>query len=72
MTLTGIGGVFGVVLAIAISYIIMALVPSLPATIPMWAVTTGFTVSVAIGLMFGVWPARKAAQLDPIEALRYE
>jgi putative ABC transport system permease protein len=72
MTLTGVGGVFGVVLAIAVSYIIIALVPSLPATIPLWAVITGFTVSVAIGLIFGVWPARKAAKLDPIEALRYE
>jgi len=72
MTLTGVGGVFGVILAIATSYIIVALVPSLPATIPLWAVITGFTVSVAIGLIFGVWPARKAARLDPIEALRYE
>jgi putative ABC transport system permease protein len=72
MTLTGIGGVFGIVLAVATSYIIVALVPSLPATIPAWAVITGFTVSVTIGLLFGVWPARKAAMLDPIEALRYE
>jgi putative ABC transport system permease protein len=72
MTLTGIGGIFGIVLAIATSYIIVALVPSLPATIPTWAVVTGFSVSVTIGLVFGVWPARKAALLDPIEALRYE
>ena len=72
MTLTGVGGVFGIVLAIGVSYIIIAFVPSLPATIPAWAVITGFTVSVAIGLIFGVWPARKAAGLDPIEALRYE
>lgn len=72
MTLTGVGGVFGVVLAIGVSYLIMALVPSLPASIPLWAVVTGFVVSVAIGLIFGVWPARKAAHLDPIDALRYE
>ncbi len=72
MTLTGIGGVFGILLAIAVSYIVTALVPSLPASIPMWAVVTGFSVSVVIGLVFGVWPARKAALLDPIEALRYE
>jgi putative ABC transport system permease protein len=72
MTLTGVGGVFGIVLAIAVSYLIVALFPSLPTSIPLWAVVTGLTVSVAIGLIFGVWPARKAAQLDPIEALRYE
>ena len=72
MTLTGVGGIFGIILAIAISYLIVALVPAIPATIPLWAVITGLTVSVAIGLIFGVWPARKAALLDPIEALRYE
>ena len=72
MTLTGVGGVLGIVLAVATSYIIVAFFPSLPAAIPLWAVITGFTVSVAIGLVFGVWPARKAARLDPIEALRYE
>jgi len=72
MTLTGVGGVFGILLAIATSYLVAAFFPSLPASIPPWAVITGFTVSVAIGLIFGVWPARKAAHLDPIEALRYE
>jgi putative ABC transport system permease protein len=72
MTLTGMGGILGVVLAIAVSYLIIALVPSLPATIPAWAVVTGLVVSVTVGLVFGVWPARKAAYLDPIEALRYE
>jgi putative ABC transport system permease protein len=72
MTLTGVGGVFGIILAIAISLVVIMLIPQLPATIPLWAVITGLTVSVAIGLIFGVWPARKAAQLDPIESLRYE
>lgn len=72
MTLTFLGGVLGVILAIATSYIIMLLVPSLPATIPLWAVATGLLVSVMIGLVFGVWPARKASRLDPIECLRYE
>jgi putative ABC transport system permease protein len=72
MTLTAIGGIFGIVLAITISMIVIALLPSLPASIPLWAVFSGLTVSVAIGLVFGVWPARKAAQLDPIDALRYE
>ena len=46
--------------------------PSLKSPIPMWAVVTGFSVSVAIGVFFGVWPAVKASQLDPVVALRYE
>jgi putative ABC transport system permease protein len=72
MTLTGVGGVFGIILAIGISYLIVALLPALPSAIPLWAVIAGISVSVAVGLIFGVWPARKAALLDPIEALRYE
>ena len=72
MTLTFLGGMLGVVLAIGISKLIMLLIPSLPASVPMWAVTAGISVSVGVGLIFGVWPARKAARLDPIECLRYE
>jgi len=72
MTLTGAGGVLGIVIAVLITLLIGALVPSLPSTVPAWALITGFTVSVAIGVFFGVWPAVKAAQLDPVEALRYE
>jgi putative ABC transport system permease protein len=72
MTLTFLGGVLGVLLAVAVSQIIILIFPSLPASIPLWAVITGLVVSAAIGLIFGVWPARKAARLDPIEALRYE
>jgi putative ABC transport system permease protein len=72
MTLTFLGGMLGVVLAVAISKLVMLLFPSLPASVPLWAVTTGVTVSTGVGLIFGVWPARKAARLDPIECLRYE
>jgi putative ABC transport system permease protein len=72
MTLTFMGGILGVVLAVCISQIIMFLVPSLPASIPTWAVVSGLTVSIGVGLLFGVWPARKASRLDPIECLRYE
>ena len=72
MTLTFLGGIMGVVLAVGISRIIMLVVPSLPASIPSWAVVTGLTVSIGVGLIFGVWPARKASRLDPIECLRYE
>jgi putative ABC transport system permease protein len=72
MTLTGSGGLLGIVFAILITMLIGALVPSLPSQVPGWAVATGFSVSVAIGLFFGTWPAMKAARLDPVEALRYE
>lgn len=72
MTLTFLGGVLGVLLAIAVSQIIGLIFPSLPASVPLWAVITGLVVSAGVGLIFGVWPARKASRLDPIEALRYE
>jgi len=72
MTLTFFGGVLGVLLAVGISKLVMLLVPQLPASIPTWAVVTGLSVSVGVGLIFGVWPARKASRLDPIECLRYE
>jgi putative ABC transport system permease protein len=72
MTLTFLGGVLGVVFAVAASYLIMFFVPTLPASIPLWAVAAGLAVSTATGLIFGVWPARRASRLDPIECLRYE
>ena len=72
MMLTFLGGVLGVLLAVGISRLIMLLIPDLPASIPSWAVITGLTVSIGVGLIFGVWPARKASKLDPIECLRYE
>lgn len=72
MSLTGLGGILGVILAVITAWIVGLLVPSLPTSIPIWAVATGLIVSVMIGLCFGVWPAMKAAKLDPIEALRYE
>lgn len=72
MTLTAIGGVIGVVLAVGISSLIMLLVPSLPATVELWMIGVSLAVSVGVGLIFGVLPARKAARMDPIECLRYE
>jgi putative ABC transport system permease protein len=71
-TLTGLGGVLGILIAVAITMLIGALVPSLPSKVPAWALITGFSTSVAVGVFFGVWPAVKAARLDPVEALRYE
>jgi putative ABC transport system permease protein len=72
MTLTFFGGLLGTIVAILISSVFMFFLPELPATIPLWAVLAGLIVSTAIGLIFGVWPAKRAANLDPIECLRYE
>ncbi|SRR5579883_93641 len=72
VALTGAGGVLGIVIAVLITLLVGKLAPSLPSIVPAWAVVTGFAVSVAVGIFFGVWPAVKAAQLDPVEALRYE
>lgn len=72
MTLTGSGGLLGILIAIAITMLIGVLVPSLPSEVPGWALAAGFSASVAIGLFFGTWPAVKAARMDPVEALRYE
>jgi putative ABC transport system permease protein len=72
MTLTFFGGVLGVTIAIGISNLILLLIPSIPAQVPLWAIITGMSVSVGVGLIFGVFPAWKASRLDPIECLRYE
>ena len=72
MMLTFLGGMLGVLLSVGISRLLILIFPSMPASIPTWAVVSGLTVSIGVGLIFGVWPARKASRLDPIECLRYE
>ncbi len=72
VTLTSLGGLLGLLFAALVSSILGALIPDLPTEIPMWAVVAGLTVSVGVGLGFGVWPAKRAAALDPVEALRWE
>jgi putative ABC transport system permease protein len=72
ITLTGSGGLIGIAMGWLLSFLIRILVPSLPSTVPLWSVVAGFVVSTSVGLFFGLWPALKAARLDPIAALRYE
>ena len=71
MTLSAIGGVIGISLGLGIAWIVRAM-ELLPTTTPLWSIVVGFVVSVSIGLFFGIYPAYKAAKLDPVEALRYE
>jgi len=71
MFLTGLGGIIGVLAGFAIALIVNAATP-LPAAVTPWSVVAGLTVSAAIGLFFGIFPAQKAARMDPIVSLRYE
>jgi len=72
IVLTGSGGLLGIAVGWMLSFMIRLLVPSLPSAVPLWSVVAGFAVATSIGLFFGIWPAMKAARLDPIVALRYE
>src|SRR5215470_1486315 len=69
MTLTGAGGVIGVLLGVLLSFALSAVFPS---AVPLWAVFLGVLASMSVGLFFGLYPAIKAARLDPVDSLRYE
>jgi putative ABC transport system permease protein len=69
--LTAIGGIAGLIVGEIFS-ILMNIYSPLPAFVPLWAIAVGIGVSALVGIIFGLWPAWKAARLDPIEALRYE
>ncbi len=71
MTLTGLGGLIALIIVFVLVFLIRVLL-NWPGVVPFWAAATGIAVSVSIGLIFGVWPATKAAKLDPVDALRYE
>ncbi|MBA3972967.1 MAG: multidrug ABC transporter substrate-binding protein [Candidatus Solibacter sp.] len=72
VVLTFAGGLLGMALGYVISLISKAVFPSLPTSVPLWAAALGVIVSVGVGIFFGLWPATKAARLDPVDALRYE
>jgi putative ABC transport system permease protein len=72
VVLTGLGGCLGMFFGWVVSLAARMIFPTLPTTVPLWAAGLGVVVSVGIGLFFGIWPANKAARLDPVVALRYE
>jgi putative ABC transport system permease protein len=71
VTLTGVGGAIGIAVGLGLA-MLTRIAFNFPAAAPLWSVVLGFTVSTAIGLIFGIWPAMLAARQDPIEAMRYE
>jgi putative ABC transport system permease protein len=70
-TLALVGGIIGVLLAVVIA-VGLSQITGFPAAVRWWSIALGLSVSTGVGLFFGIWPARKAAMLDPIDALRYE
>ncbi len=71
ITLTTIGGIIGIALGFMAAYLVAAFSP-LPYRIALWSIIVALLIALIVGLFFGVYPARKAAKLDPVEALRYE
>jgi putative ABC transport system permease protein len=71
VVLTAIGGLAGLAVGEGASFLMNKYSP-LPAYVPLWAIGVGIGISAAVGIVFGLWPAWKAARLDPIEALRWE
>ncbi len=72
LTLSGLGGVIGILLGVGIALLIPVFVTVLPTSVSFWSIATAFSFSLAVGVFFGVYPARKAALQDPIQALRWE
>ena len=72
VVLTLVGGTIGILIGAGVSTMVRTLVPSIPATLSYLWVSIGFAISVGVGLFFGYYPANMAANLDPIECLRYE
>ncbi|MGE3821226.1 MAG: ABC transporter permease, partial [Isosphaeraceae bacterium] len=72
IVLSGVGGLLGVFLGFAIPWIIVYFIPDQKAIVTFQSVLLAFSISVGIGILFGLYPARRAAMMDPIEALRHE
>jgi putative ABC transport system permease protein len=72
VVLTAMGGLIGLLLGWLISLLAGLIFPNLPTAVPLWTAVSGVAVSVGVGLFFGIWPAGRAARLDPVDALRYE
>jgi len=71
VVLTAIGGLAGLIVG-ELASLLMNKYSPLPAYVPLWAIAMGVGISALVGIVFGLWPAWKAARLDPIEALRWE
>jgi putative ABC transport system permease protein len=72
MTLSGAGGIIGIIAGVGFALLIPMFVDVLPTSVSAWSILMAFFFSAAVGVFFGVYPARKAALQDPIQALRYE
>jgi putative ABC transport system permease protein len=73
MLLATIGGIIGIVVGFGLAYGVAGAIPNFPSpTVPWWAVAGSCAFSTLIGMAFGILPASKAANLTPIDALRYE
>ena len=70
--ISAFGGLIGIAVGLTGSRLLQNALPQLPTTVTPWSITVSFLFSLLVGLFFGIYPARKAARLDPIEALRYE
>jgi putative ABC transport system permease protein len=72
IVLTGMGGVVGVLISVFFIILLNIFAPKVPSAVPAWAIGVAVGAAMSVGLFFGIYPAVKAARLDPVEALRYE